>query len=86
MTTNLTKQIASSKTLFGFLLYRYIYVNRTSIFELSSQFCKFQGVTLLHDDKKDVKMYVKYTVPTLNDPKMTFNLNWKIGTKTFLNH
>ena len=34
----------------------------------------------------DITIYVKYTVPALNDLQITLNRKRKSATKTFLNH
>ena len=90
MTTNFTEQIASWKHTFWFYFFSSVYLCQSykyiSVLLSILQILRGHMSILWHEDEKDMRMYVKYTVPTLNDPEMTFNPNRKNGTKTFLNH
>ena len=89
MTTNFTEQIASWKHTFWFYFFSSVYLCQSykyiSVLLSILQILRGHMNILWHEAEKDMRMYVKYTVPTLNDPEMTFNPNRKNGAKTFLN-
>ena len=69
MTTNFTEQIASWKHTFWFYFFSSVYLCQSykyiSVLFSILQILRGHMSILWHEAEKDMRMYVKYTVPTL---------------------